>query len=117
VGLGKCTTSCNSNQVCNGGCCDATTGMCQPGNQVTACGGSGICSVCPTNAACATYSCNGTSCVASYLPSSTQCAAADPCLCTGASFCTGSSASCPAKHGCLGGTCCNGNGVCVSPCL
>jgi hypothetical protein len=83
---------------------------------VSSCGSAGTtCTVCPSNAACASYSCNGTSCVTNYVQANTQCVAADPEDCRGASYCTGSSASCPQPSGCAVGSCCQDR-KCVSPC-
>jgi hypothetical protein len=113
--LHKCTTSCNVNQACHGGCC-SSAGTCAAGNAVSSCGSAGTtCAVCPTNAACATYSCNGTTCVTSYVTGGTQCIAPDPENCRSGAYCSGSSASCPATVGCQGGACCM-NASCVQPC-
>jgi hypothetical protein len=114
--LHKCTTTCNTNQPCNGGCCSTATGTCVAGGSTAACGSSGgLCNACAASTDCATYSCDGTTCQVAYAPTSTICFAADPENCTGAVHCTGFSATCPAPKGCLGGACCM-NLRCVSPC-
>ncbi|HEX6839436.1 MAG TPA: hypothetical protein VF334_22825, partial [Polyangia bacterium] len=107
-----CTTSCNANQPCNGGCC-SSAGSCAVGNSTGACGSTGgLCSTCATNTACASYSCNGSSCITTYAPSSTQCLPPDPANCLGGSNCTGISANCPSRmKTCT--TCCKGDGTCT----
>jgi hypothetical protein len=55
----QCTTSCNSNQPCNGGCC--LNGICSPGTAVAACGAVGNacldCSNANTGHACVAGAC------------------------------------------------------------
>ncbi|MGZ3425908.1 MAG: hypothetical protein ACXVCV_04620, partial [Polyangia bacterium] len=117
LSIGRCTTSCNVNQPCNGGCC-SSGGSCAGGGSTAACGSSGTtCAVCATNTSCASYSCNGTSCITAYAPSSTLCDAADPANCFYAAHCTGSSAACPARMNlCTGNGCCTGVYKCTNPC-
>jgi hypothetical protein len=112
----KCTTACNSNQLCNGGCCSATTGgLCQTGGINAACGNSGVCAVCPGPTTCASYACNGTSCVPSYAGTSTGCTDNNLCTyndhCNGAGTCVGTTVSCPAATECTYYTC-NGSSTC-----
>jgi len=111
---GKCTTACNSNQQCNGGCCSASVGgTCQTGTINAACGSSGVCASCPGNTDCTTYACNGTSCVPSY----TQAACNDINNCTygdhcdGAGRCIGTVYSCPGTTDCKTVSCV-GDGTC-----
>jgi hypothetical protein len=111
---GKCTTACNSNQQCNGGCCSASVGgTCQTGTINAACGSSGVCASCPGNTDCTTYACNGTSCVPTY----TQAACNDINNCTygdhcdGAGRCIGTVYSCPGTTDCKTVSCV-GDGTC-----
>ena len=109
-----CTTSCSPTQLCNTGCC--SSGTCVGGGSLGACGSSGnTCAVCPSNTACASYSCDGTSCNVSYTPAGTVCNPGDPSNCLNPATCTGSSASCPLRKGCAVGSCCS-NSRCVTPC-
>jgi hypothetical protein len=113
---GKCTTACNSNQACNGGCCSAATGgTCQTGTVNSLCGNSGVCAACPGPTTCASYSCNGASCVPSYAGAGTGCNDNNACtysdVCNGSGSCVGTAVHCPAGNACTYYTC-NGGSTC-----
>ncbi|HEY2746776.1 MAG TPA: hypothetical protein VGL86_19240 [Polyangia bacterium] len=102
-----CTTSCNASQLCNGGCC-SSAGSCAVGNTTAACGASGACATCPSDVTCATYTCNGTSCVTTY-HAGTQCAGPLPMSCLGAAYCLSGNPTCPARQSTCGSKhCCDG---------
>jgi hypothetical protein len=117
LSLGKCTTSCNANQPCNGGCCSAA-GSCVGGGSTAACGSAGTaCAVCANNTSCATYTCDGASCITTFASSSTICNPADPANCFFAAHCTGSSPNCPNRvNMCAGNGCCTSTNHCTNPC-
>ena len=98
-------TSCDDNMACTSGDkCNAGT-----------CVGSPV--MCPSNTACATYSCNGTAtCSVSYGGTSTACDDSNPCTssdhCDGSGTCTGSAVSCPAGDACHSFKC-NGTASCT----
>jgi hypothetical protein len=113
---GKCTTACNANQQCNGGCCSsASGGTCQTGTINAACGSSGVCMTCPGPASCTSYSCNGTACVPNYAANGTSCSDNNNCTsgdhCDGAGNCVGTAYSCPVGNQCVSYPC-DGNGGC-----
>ena len=115
---GKCTTACNSNQACNGGCCSsASGGTCQTGTINAACGSSGVCATCPGNSSCTSYACNGASCVPTYAGTSTPCSDGNGCTygdhCNGSGGCVGTAYSCPASTDCTSHAC-DGSGGCTT---
>jgi hypothetical protein len=135
---GACTClggpSCPSGQHCtNSGCvCDGVTcstccsgNVCQPANQVTACGSGGVqCVDCNNNnwPNVATYSCNVGQCaVASCNPGWGNCGGGSGCttnLNTDNNNCGGCGSRCPLGQGCVSGVCtCNAQTCPTSCCL
>src|SRR5215472_6982336 len=96
VNSGTCSTNCDGQTVCNGGCCDGT--RCQPGDAPLFCGSQGgACTACAAD----TPSCVNGQCVGSCSPG-TVC---------GAGFC------CGADGGCVAGSnsaTCGSGGACVN---